>query len=240
MTILITGGTGRTGAALASHLLGAKVPYLVLTRRETLSGPHKNSACQFDITDPNSYSKPFEKAKTPLEAIYLVVEMTVPNTAERYIDFVRFAQKRGVRRFILLSSNVFHPTSRRPDAIRILGHVHQYLIDAAEHGELHYNILRPTWYMGGSDSRSFNLAWLLTFTDNFSKVYADSIKTQGVVTSASADGPARWISTEDVAEAAFSVINDPTLKNSEHILLGPELLNYDQVWQKTPVLPNND
>jgi uncharacterized protein YbjT (DUF2867 family) len=94
----------------------------------------------------------------------------------------------------------------------VLGHVHQHLIDAAEHGELQYNILRPTWY-----------------SDNFGKVYADSIKTQGVVMSASADGPARWISTEDVAEVAFSVIKDPALKNTEHILLGPELLTYDQV-----------
>ena len=61
------------------------------------------------------------------------------------------------------------------------------------------------------------------------KGHVPTIKGNGTILSTSEDGLARWISTDDVGAAAFRALTDKTLKNTDHILLGPELLSYDAV-----------
>ncbi len=65
--------------------------------------------------------------------------------------------------------------------------------------------------------------------ENFSRGHVASIKEKGIIASASEDGVARWISTDDVGAVAYRALTDETLKNTDHILLGPELLSYDDV-----------
>ncbi|KAJ9603285.1 hypothetical protein H2200_012063 [Cladophialophora chaetospira] len=205
MTILVTGGTGRTGGAVARRLHEANFPYLVLTRSGTASAPYEANACRFDFLDPGTFGIPFDTAKTPVSAIYVVVPMAVSDEiAKPVTDFIDFAKGKGVKRFVLLSSNVYEPGTR------ICGAVHQHLIDLG--GDVEFCAIRPTWFM-----------------ENFSRAYVPSIKKDGVIASPSKDGKARWISTDDVGAAAFRALTDTTLTNTDHILLGPELLNYDDI-----------
>jgi festuclavine dehydrogenase len=65
--------------------------------------------------------------------------------------------------------------------------------------------------------------------ENFTRSHVPSIKGQGIIASASEDGLARWISTDDVGAVAFRALTDTSLKNTDHICLGPELLSHDDV-----------
>lgn len=47
--------------------------------------------------------------------------------------------------------------------------------------------------------------------------------------SATGDGKVSWISTEDVAAVAFKALTDKRLNKIDPILVGPELLSYDDV-----------
>ena len=146
MTILVTGGTGRTGGAVAQHLHDAGYPFLILTRSVKLPPPYEAHACRFDFLDPSTFHNPFNAAKDSIEAVYLAVPMTVSDEiAKPVTDFIDFARHKGVKRFVLLSSNVYKPPTR------IAGAVHQYLMDCG--GDLEYAIIRPTWFMGKPDTQ---------------------------------------------------------------------------------------
>jgi hypothetical protein len=141
MTILVTGGTGRTGGAVARRLHEANVPFLILTRSGKLPAPYEANGCRFDFLDPSTFDIPFTTAKDTIQAIYLVVPMAISDDIAKPVnDFVDFSRRKGVRRFVLLSSNVFEPGER------IVGAVHQHLLDLSD--DVEYAIMRPTWYMG--------------------------------------------------------------------------------------------
>lgn len=126
---------------MASLLHKANIPFLVLTRSGTAPSPYEKHACRFDFLDPTTFEIPFTAAKGTIDAIYLVVPMTVSDEiAKPVTDFIDFAKAKGVKRFVLLSSNVYEPPTR------IAGAVHQYLIDLG--GDITYAVIRPTWFIG--------------------------------------------------------------------------------------------
>jgi festuclavine dehydrogenase len=47
--------------------------------------------------------------------------------------------------------------------------------------------------------------------------------------SATEEGKVSWISTDDVGAVAFKALTDERLKSIDPILVGPELLSYDDV-----------
>ena len=143
MTILVTGGTGRTGGAVAQRLHEANIPFLILTRSGNLPAPYEAQACRFDFSDPKTFDAPFTVAKDTVQAVYIVIPMVLgDDIAKTVISFIDFSRRKGVRRFVLLSSNVYEPPTR------IAGAVHQHLRDCG--GDVNYAIIRPTWFMGKS------------------------------------------------------------------------------------------
>jgi uncharacterized protein YbjT (DUF2867 family) len=143
MTILVTGGTGRTGGAVAKLLQEAGVPFLILTRSGAAPAPYEKSSARFDFEDASTYEIPINKAnenKSPVKAVFLVISMMYSDEAHKPVmEFVDFARSKGVKRFVLLSSTVYDPPTR------ICGAVHQHLMDCGDGVE--YAIIRPTWFM---------------------------------------------------------------------------------------------
>ncbi|KAJ7147721.1 hypothetical protein C8R43DRAFT_889554, partial [Mycena crocata] len=75
-----------------------------------------------------------------------------------------------------------------------------------------YCALRPSW-----------------FFDNLLLSYSNSIHTSDEIVTAAEDGLIGHISTEDIADVAFKALTDDVIEKMQPILVGPELLSYDQI-----------
>ncbi|KAF4618438.1 hypothetical protein D9613_009860 [Agrocybe pediades] len=200
MTTLITGGTGRTGGSLARLLHAADRPFLVASRTGKSSNPDFK-AVTFDWFDPSTYENAFkDDIVPPVDRVYLLPPGGLMATLTQSGPFIGFAISKGVKRFVLLTSS---QTLRGTPA---LGEIHQYLIDKG----VEYTVLKPTWYM-----------------QNFNANFLHSIRKDNEVFSASGEGKVPWVSTEDVAQAAFDALTIEKSPNTEWLVLGPELYSID-------------
>lgn len=136
MTILLTGGAGRTSSAITQRLHQANVPFLILSRSGSAPAPFQG--CRFDWGDKSTYEIPFTQA-SHIDALYIVVPVVpLSETAEPINAFIDFAKAKGVPRFVLLSASNVEPGRW------IMGDVHQHLASL----QVAYVALRPTWFMG--------------------------------------------------------------------------------------------
>ncbi|KAL0580563.1 hypothetical protein V5O48_001475 [Marasmius crinis-equi] len=216
-TFLLTGGTGQTAGALAQHLLSRTDAHLILTSRKGAEGippafassshSERVQAVQFDWDDPSSYATPFDLPEKKIDVVYLVPHHS-SQSLERTKAFIDRAVEHGVSRIIMLSASATPIDGPGP------GKLHRLLEDARESGKLkEYGVLRPSWF----------------FT-NFANQYAPEIRDANQIISAAGDGKYGWVSVEDIAEAAFCAIVDPSEElYGEYLITGPELLNLDEV-----------
>ena len=101
MTILLTGGNGKTSSRLAALLKQEGYPLLVASR----SGPRTDGikSCHFDWLDESTYASPFEAA-SDISALYIVAPRTLDMLTPTK-GFIDYALKKGVKRFVLLSAS---------------------------------------------------------------------------------------------------------------------------------------
>ena len=59
--------------------------------------------------------------------------------------------------------------------------------------------------------------------------HIESIKNEGKVYSATGDGKIPWVSADDIAAVAVQTLTMADAPNTEYLVLGPELLSYDDV-----------
>ncbi|KAF8970137.1 hypothetical protein BDZ97DRAFT_2055434 [Flammula alnicola] len=132
MTTLITGGTGKTGLALAKLLHAAKHPILLTSRAGKAPEPFK--AVKFDWLDKTTYEIPFN-ADPKIDRVYIAVPPIFDMLS--YVGpFIDLAVSKGVKRFVLLTGSQDEPGDGP------LGKVHQHLLDIG----VDYTVLRPTWF----------------------------------------------------------------------------------------------
>jgi len=89
-----------------------------------------------------------------------------------------------------------------------MGQVHEYLVSLG----VDYAVLRPTWFM-----------------DNF---WVDKTRLdldRGEIYSATGQGRLPWISVEDIGAVGYRALTDAKSHNTDYIIVGPELLSYDDV-----------
>ena len=66
--------------------------------------------------------------------------------------------------------------------------------------------------------------------ENFSEQqHLPTIRDQDVIITASGEGKVPFVSADDIAECAFRALTDEKAHNRDHLILGPELLCYDEV-----------
>lgn len=144
MTILVTGGRGKTALPLTRFLEAAGHPLLVCTRSPKADAEHPS--VRFDWDDESTWSLPFEHPqaqKSPINAAYLVGR-DAEDPSSIMIKFISFAKNRGVRRFVLLSAWDYSV----PEVSML--RAHQYL-EALEKSEgVEWAVLRPHFFMGMS------------------------------------------------------------------------------------------
>jgi len=139
MTILITGGTGKTGSQLARLLDIAKIPVLIASRSGSVPTPFEG--VKFDWFDESTYKNAFD-ARSDIDKVYLVLPSVFdPKPIAK--SFIDYAISKGVKRFVLLSASGFEKGSDGN------GKAHEYLAESGAD----YVVLRPTWFIG-ADSNS--------------------------------------------------------------------------------------
>ena len=193
MSVLITGGTGKTGRRLAERLVSAGAAVRIAAR----TPPARADGRRFDWNAPETWA-------AAVEGVFATYLVPPPGgAAAAMIDFARFAQDRGCRRFVLLSASLL--PAGGPGA----GQVHLWLQENAAE----WAVLRPSWFM-----------------QNFSEgPHRATIRAEGRIYSAAADGKVAFISADDIADVASVLLPAPTAANADLVLTGPAAISYDDV-----------
>lgn len=141
MTILLTGGTGKTSLAIAVQLQEAKVPFLLASRNAAASAPAGMQGVNFDWMDESTFEAPFQHrlaTESSITAVYVIgppVEDPVP-AMNAFVDYA--AKKHGVKRFVLLCG------SDNEDSGSWMGKAVPHLADLG----VEYCVLLSSWFMG--------------------------------------------------------------------------------------------
>jgi len=199
MTVLVTGGTGKTGLTLSRLLKDANLSVLICSRSGTAPSPYK--AVKFDWFDDKTFENPF-KTDSNIDRVYLIVPSVIGqlSTVKPFIDL---AISKGVKRFVLLTASQAEIGSPV-----LMGKVHEYLLNI----KVDYTVLRPTWFM-----------------QNFGTTFYESIREQNEIYGVAKDGRIPFVSTEDIAQAAYDALVSTQSPNKDYYVVGPELFTYDEV-----------
>ncbi|KAG5987948.1 hypothetical protein E4U43_004893 [Claviceps pusilla] len=220
MTILLTGGSGKTAEHIANLLREAKLPFIIGSRS---SNPHTVQRHRtFDWLDEATFNnvQSVDEEMEPVSVVWLV-SPPILDLAPPVILFIDFASSRGVKRFVLLSAS----TVEKGGPAMGLIHAHLDTIEGVS-----YTVLRPSWFMGTEALYSRPCKRVVTEGESDTK-YAENFSTRGKKTpsySAAKGGKIPFISAADIARVvALRALAAPALYNKDHLLLGPELLTYD-------------
>ncbi|KAH7628803.1 hypothetical protein B0T09DRAFT_367163 [Sordaria sp. MPI-SDFR-AT-0083] len=123
----------------------------------------------------------------------------------QFIDYARV--KYGTRRFVLQSSSAMEPGGFA------MGRVHAHLRELGQRGEAEWAVLRPTWCQ----------------QDFEQPCHVKSIKDENKLYSATDRGKIPWVSADDIAGVAVQALTREDAPNTEYLVLGPELLGYDDI-----------
>ncbi|OTB05894.1 hypothetical protein M426DRAFT_319286 [Hypoxylon sp. CI-4A] len=200
MSILLTGGSGKTAPRVAALLAKDKRPFLLGSRQGPSTSPDGFPTVKFDMGDESTWAKPFES--TQIKAVY----MMEPRISQPWVPmnkFVDFAKDKGVNRIVLCAGT--SATIGKDGMGRVWEHLIQSGVD--------YSVLRPSWFMENLIEEG------LVFT----------IGKLGKIFTAAEDGQIPFISADDIAESAYHALIDEKSYNSDLRILGPENLTYDQV-----------
>ncbi|MBM3604606.1 MAG: ergot alkaloid biosynthesis protein [Alphaproteobacteria bacterium] len=193
LQVLVTGGKGKTGRRVAARLLAAGIPAVVGSRT-----PEGASDRRFDWSDLSSAA-----AFDGCSAAYLVAPTDRTDHLAVMQPMLEQAMKRGVQRFVLLSSSLLEPGGP------MMGEVHAWV--AANTPE--WAVLRPSWFM-----------------QNFSEgPPAVTIREEGIIYSATGDGRVGFIDADDIAATAVAALTAQAPLNADVILTGPEALSYADI-----------
>ena len=218
MTILITGGTGKTGIKLAHLLNKAGHPILLASRKGQV--PHPFKGVKFDWLDPSTFTIPFD-VDPAIDRVYVVGPVGLLDMLPHVKPFIDLAVTKGVKRFVVLGASPF------PKGGPVAGKVQEYLEEIG----VEYAVLRPTWFMGMHLTLFFWAGLMQAPLENFSisPVATNSIRVHNEIGSVAKDGRLAFVSVDDIAKAALDALLDEKSWNSDRYILGPELLSYDEV-----------
>jgi ergot alkaloid biosynthesis protein len=131
MTILITGGSGKTGSRIAKRLIALDQDVRVASRsNKALEGAQ---SVQFSWYDKATFAAAVEGVKS----VYLLAPANDAEPLNAMKSFIDYMLAHGVKRFVLLSA------SSLPKGGVMMGAVHAYLEQVAPE----WAVLRPTWFM---------------------------------------------------------------------------------------------
>ncbi|KAI1325186.1 NAD(P)-binding protein [Xylariaceae sp. FL0255] len=201
MSILLTGGSGKTAPRIAALLAANKKPFL-LGSRKGAGEPGGHPVIKFDMSDESTWAKALQQ--TAIKAVYIME----PRVSEPWVymnKFVDFAKEQGVSRVVLCAGTT---AAIGKDG---MGRVWEHLIKSG----LDYAVLRPSWFMDNLSDPHMGVSFTVSKFNKFD--------------TATQDGKIAFVTADDVAEVAYHVLTDEKSYNCDLRVLGPQNLTYDQV-----------
>lgn len=200
MIVLVTGGTGNTGSRVARRLTELGHVARVASRHAPAAPGAGSRHVRFDWADPATHAA----ALAGVDALYLVPPVLVADPTPMMLPLIDRALAQGVRRAVLLSASVI------PEGGPGVGAVHRALRERVPE----WAVLQPSWFMQN-------------FTGDH--LFADGIRREGLVATATGAGRVGFVDADDIAEVAVRALLDAEPHNAAHVLTGPEALGYDDV-----------
>lgn len=148
MSILLTGGTGKTSIRIARLLQNTNMRFILTSRQGIVPEPF--TGVKFDWYDPATFENPFA-IESNIESVYLVPPLGSPDVIKAMKPFIDLAVEKGVKRFVLLSISTLDAGSP------YMGKVHEYLISLG----VDYFVIRPSWFFGTSQSESVSSSLII-------------------------------------------------------------------------------
>jgi uncharacterized protein YbjT (DUF2867 family) len=183
----------------ATGKTGRSLVSLLSENRVAYRAASRGGEPAFDWSRPETWDAALEG----VGSVYLVAPAAVTDAASRMIAFLQGATHKGARRFVLLSMATLPAGGPGP------GQVHQWLKDNSED----WAVLCPSAFM-----------------QNFSEgPFLASIRDEDTIYSNTGAGRVPFISTVDIARAAFAALTAPDALNSDFTLTGEESISYDRV-----------
>src|SRR4051812_4832949 len=100
-TILVIGGTGKTGLPLAKLLQASNHSFLLTSRSGNAPEPFTGKGVKFDWHDESTYENPF-KADSKIDRVYIILPF-IDDPYALAKTFIDLSISKGVKRFVLLS-----------------------------------------------------------------------------------------------------------------------------------------
>ncbi|SHH03778.1 NmrA family NAD(P)-binding protein [Streptoalloteichus hindustanus] len=198
--VLVTGASGRNGAAACARLVALGLPVRAACRHPERVPVSEVEHTRLDWDDPETH----EPALRGVDRLYLIVHERLRNGPEIARAFVERALRNGVRRFVVLSAlgvetAVGTPLHGVEQAVREL------VPDAA--------FLRPNWFM-----------------DNFTGGrYHRTITEEGVIRVPAGDAEVSFVAVDDIAACAAALLAADTELPGGHLVTGPGALGFADV-----------
>ena len=217
-TILVTGGTGKTGGRLAARLVEAGARVRVGSRSG--AAPAGAEAARFDWFSPEGHDAALEGiGEIVAEAIDKVgkdgtVTVEESNTFGMDLEFVEGMQfdKGYISAYFVTDQERLEAILEDPYILILNGKisaVHALLRARAPE----WAVLRPSWFM-----------------ENFTiDPHLASIRGEDAIYSATDDGQAPFIAADDIAAVASRALTSERSIDDGVILTGPEAISYAQV-----------
>lgn len=137
-----------------------------------------------------------------MDALYIVAPTDTVEHESVVLPRLEDALGQGVRRFVLLSASSLEPGGP------MMGKIHSWLSMHAPE----WAVLRPSWFM-----------------QNLSTQHRPAIRDEGAIYTATGDGRVGFIDAQDIARVAVEALTSAVSWNRDHILTGPQALNYAEV-----------
>ena len=195
--ILVTGGTGKTGRELVKLLQNSGVSVRVASRNPAVDDPN---TVQFDWDDPLTHAAALDGQ----DRVYLVPPVQSSDPMPSVVPFLEEAQRRGVRKVVLLGSAIPLAAKAPELAARV---------QALPGGV----VLRPSGFM-----------------QNFLSPHPLGLRIQrsGEIRTAAGEGRVGWIDARDIAATAAAILlSDRDLTPADqrdYLLTGPQALSYPE------------
>jgi uncharacterized protein YbjT (DUF2867 family) len=201
MTYLITGATGDVGARVVQHLLDRGLRPRVLARNEAKARLLFGDRVDVFLGDLSEPGS-LRTALHGVEALYLV--NVSPQIPERDQVAASISKEMGVKKIVKLSSlDVEHGLA--------IGAWHEAGEAAIKASRVPFIFVRPTGFMSNL------LAW------------ANSIKTEQIVRSSTAEGRRPFIHSEDIAAVSIGGLVTDTYLGQVLPITGPQSLTFGEV-----------
>lgn len=190
MTVLVTGATGTTGSLVAAQLKA---------RGADVRGVSRSTAVPFDWFDASTYGS----AVAGVDRAYLIAPVGVADPSPMFDRFLDEAVAAGMRRAVLLSSDVTPESAPGLDRIR-----------QAVRRMPDWAVLRPSWFMQNVTGQH----WL-----------AVGIRERQEIVTATGDARLGFVDARDIADVAVKLLLTDEPVADDYVLTGPEALSYAEL-----------